>query len=103
MALLPIHLPEGELVNILQAFVGRNRHILNRMVFDKRYIVNPSFLRQVTNELVGEVVGRAMDLYRDGEIDTGEASFYRFSSESDGSDFPYKDDEDDEEGDLDTL
>lgn len=100
LPMLPTNLSEGEFVDLLLGFVARNRRVLNSMIFDRRFIENPSFLRQITNDLVGEVVGRTLDLYRDGRIESGEQSFYRVTFPSGEGDFPYVDDDDEDEDDY---
>lgn len=99
MALLPVHLPKKDLAEILIRFVQKHHRVLNQMIFDRRFVENPSFIRQLTNDVVKEAIGAAMDLYKEGKVDTGESSFYRISFPSGEGHFPYSDeDEEDDEG-----
>jgi len=92
---LPVYLPADDLVETLFGFVGDNRKRLNLAIFDRSYIEGPDGperLKLVTNEFVALILEMTLDRYDDGEInDEGEGKkVYRFSSDGDAVDFPYK-------------
>ncbi len=95
MALLPTHLTKKDFANMLLTFVGRHHQVLNTIIFDRRFIENPAFLRHLTNDLVKDVIETTLERCRDGELQTGDQSFYRMRFPSGEGHFPYTDEEED--------
>ena len=75
---LPTYLPREELIERLFAFIYTHEHKLRRKMFDRDFIENSAAIRPITNEFFHQVVDRTLELYDDGEIDTGERKVYSF-------------------------
>ncbi|MBL6934949.1 MAG: hypothetical protein ISR48_06000 [Alphaproteobacteria bacterium] len=99
LELLPTNLPHNELANFLFDFVATNEDRLNRVIFSRNFAHDPSCIRSVTNDFVRQVVDVVMTYYMEGKIESHEQRVHRISWPYDKNDFPYHDDEDEEEED----
>lgn len=97
---LPTYLPENELADRLFAFVADNQARLNRVIHDRRYVEDPGCLAEVTKEFVLQTLSSALETHQVNEIQKEkilEANTYRFSWPEMDTDFPYREDDDDED------
>lgn len=95
LELLPTNLPCDELTNFLFDFVATNEDRLNRVIFSRNFVHDPSCIRSVTNDFVRQVVDVVMTYYMEGKIESHEQSVHRFSWPYDKNDFPYHDEDED--------
>lgn len=83
MGLVPTYLKSSEFCEMLLAYVDTHEMAIQRMIFDPRYLADPSALMEVTKDLVDAVVTKTMERYENGEIDSGEPDIQKFT-------FPYR-------------
>ncbi len=96
---LPTYLPENDLVEKLFAFVGDNQVRLTRIIHDRRYIEDPTQLSEVTKEFVLKTLSDTLEVHEANEIQEAkirEARTYRFSWPEMETNFPYRDQDNDE-------
>ncbi len=91
---LPVYLPKQLMIDLLFDFVGRNRGRINRLIFDKKFIFEPGCIRKITNDFIRTVSNTTMEMYINGEIDSGEKTVHRINWPYNEYDFPYLDDDD---------
>lgn len=98
MPLLPTYLDKHELIDVLFNFVTDNCSVMKRKIFDKEFIFDQSVVKPVTNDFVIKVVDLTLQHYENGNIDTGEKDFLKFT-------WPYREedliDPDDDDGPMD--
>jgi hypothetical protein len=90
----PIYIDKKEFSILLLQFVIHHQGQLQRIIYDKEYLFDPSSLRKVTNLLIESIVEQTIHNYEKGDIDDGEPVVQKFT-------YPYRAtdlvDEDDEE------
>lgn len=79
MWLLPVYLDKKEFIDLLFRFVVTNSRAIQRKLFSKDYIDDSSAIRPITDVFVNTVVDRTMELFQEGEIDSGEPKIQKFS------------------------
>lgn len=98
VALLPTQLPKDETIELLLGFVARHGRALGHLVYDRRFVENPAILRQLTNELVSEALGIVLRRAGEEGRTEGREKGYRMTFPGDPGDFPYRDDDEENEG-----
>jgi hypothetical protein len=98
---LPTYLEKKEFINRLFRFVEYNNRRLARIIYDPAFLADKSLLSPITGDFVAEVVEATLLHYEQGEIESGERVVHRMSFDESGGtlDFPYADDEDEEDDD----
>ncbi len=96
---LPAYLPKKLMIDLLFDFSGQNRERINRLIFDERFILEPGCIREITNDFIRIVSNKTMEMYINGKIDSGEKTVHRVAWPYNDYDFPYLDDEDEEDED----
>ena len=94
---LPTYLPSDEFLYELYLFVRDNKNKLNQVIFDASYIENPENIRRVTCVFVGRVLELILEKYDQGGIDSQEPTVHTISWPLDNVDFPYIDDDEEDE------
>lgn len=97
LPLCPTYLPARELVDRLLEFVAVNQARLNRALFDPAYVDDNAIcpeMQRLGAEFVNQILTVTFRKFQQGELDTGEPKEYRFSSDGDPDDFPYRDEDD---------
>jgi hypothetical protein len=79
MPVLPVYLDKAEFVELVFDFVNSHYGAMKRRVFDRRFVLRPESLKEVTDEFVNRVVDRTMARYEEGDLDTGERSHQKFT------------------------
>jgi hypothetical protein len=98
LPLCPTYLPVRELVDRLLEFVAVNQVRINRAIFDPAYVQDPkgqSDMRHIGGEFINQILTATFKKLNTGELNTSEGQVYRFSSDEEPSDFPYRDEDDD--------
>jgi hypothetical protein len=98
LPLCPTYLSARELVDRLLEFVAVNQVRINRAIFDPAYLEDPkgkSEMRKIGGEFINQILSATLKKMNAGELNTNERQVYRFSSDEDPSDFPYRDEDDD--------
>lgn len=97
---MPTYLAKKEFINRLLRFVDVNNRRLSRVIYDPAFLTDKSALSPITGDFVAEVVEATLLHYEQGEIDSGERVVHRMTFDESGggtADFPYLDDEDEED------
>ena len=98
LLLCPTYLPARELVDRLLEYVADNQVRINRAIFDPAFLEDPkgqSEMRKIGGEFINQILTATFKKLNTGELSTNERQVYRFSSDEDPSDFPYRDEDDD--------
>ena len=98
LPLCPTYLSARELVDRLLEFVAVNQVRISRAIFDPAYLEDPkgkSEMRKIGGEFINQILSATLKKMNAGELNTNERQVYRFSSDEDPSDFPYRDEDDD--------
>ncbi len=88
---LPIYLDAELVINQLLVFVSKNRGELNKVLYSRDYVNDPSCIKAVTNGFVAQVLSSTLEKYDEGEIETGEQKVYRVAWPYDAVEFPFAD------------
>ncbi len=95
---LPTQLPKRELIGRLLVFIDRNEHRIVRTAFDPAFLSDKDLIKPIVGEFVMETTAQVMRKADDGEIDPGDGGkVYRMSYPIDPNQFPYLDDDEDED------
>ncbi|PIW26161.1 MAG: hypothetical protein COW30_16450 [Rhodospirillales bacterium CG15_BIG_FIL_POST_REV_8_21_14_020_66_15] len=96
---MPAYLAKKEFINRLFRFVDDNHRRLARIIYDPAFLTDKMLLASVTGDFVAEVVEATLVQYAQGGIDTGERVAHRMTFDESGGalDFPYVDDEDEDD------
>lgn len=94
---LPLDLTEDELVGRLIAFVDRNEHRMVRLVFEPAFVTDPDHLQPIVREFVEETVLLILkSAEKDEIVNEADPPVYRLTWPYDSSDFPFAEDDDEE-------
>lgn len=96
---MPTYLMKKEFINRLFRFVEVNHRRLSRVIYDPAFLTDKTLLAPITGDFVAEVVEATLLHYEQGEIESGERVVHRMTFDESGgaTNFPYADDEDEEE------
>lgn len=90
----PIYIEKKAFALLLLKFVSHHRMQLQKIIYDKEYLYDPTVLRKVTNLLINAIVDQTIQGYEDGEIDSGEAVVQKYTYPYRAIDLVDDDDED---------
>lgn len=93
MVYLPTSLPKKEFISLLFDFIGKNRSRMNRLLFDARFVHDPSCIRAVTNDFINVVVDVLLEHFKNGQVESGEKTVYTFQWPHYDTPFPHQDDD----------
>lgn len=91
LSYLPVYLEPDQVIVLLLKFVEVNRGELNRILYSREYVNDPSSIKLVTDKFVSEVLSSTLEKFDDGQIETDEKKIYRVSWPYDEVEFPFKD------------
>ncbi len=95
---LPMNLTKRELIGRLITFVERNQHRIVKTAFDPQFLTDRDIIKPIVNEFVMEMTALVLRKADEGEIDDGSGTTYHMSYPIDPNQFPYYDEDDDEDG-----
>lgn len=91
VAIVPTYLPHADFIDLLFAFLAKNRARLVRILFDIAYRHDPKAIRPVTHLFVLEIVDLCMDLYQAEFLKIDEPAVHQFCwPEYEAEGFPYQ-------------
>ncbi len=91
IGVVPTYLPHADFIDLLFAFLAKNRAQLVRILFDTAYRHDPEAIRPVTRLFVLEIVDLCMDLYQEEPLKMDEPVVHQFCwPEYEGQEFPYQ-------------
>ncbi|NVJ91597.1 MAG: hypothetical protein HWE34_08065 [Methylocystaceae bacterium] len=79
----PTYIEKKAFALLLLKFVTHHQVQLQKIIYDKKYLYDPSCLRDVTNLLINAIVDQTIKGYEDGLIETGEANVQKYT-------YPYR-------------
>ena len=97
MRVLPVYLDKEKFIDLLFEFVAEKGRRLRRLLYDERFIHEPSSIRQVTDGFVALIVDVTFEKHHNGEIDDGERTVQRYTWPYRESDLIDPDEEDPQE------